>query len=380
LDTPFDFKNKKYKQMKKNFIIFLLSTVCLPLFSQKQVIPISKTVNNKALQGFYYMLPATAFTLEVTIIKNTDRKGYYADYAANLLNLNNIIQQDKVSYQIKEIGITPFTIADTNHCYWVTYSSAQIKNGMPDKINEVIPKIEYPQNFSYSVSSTPIPDFYRNYADLAYTETDASFVETKIINGVVTQVPVSKTKKVSKTTAQQAQEAADFIASIRHARYDLLVGEQEVAYSEKTIQYMVEQLDQYEKNYLGLFTGFSVQEEIKYTFIVSPEKENSIPVFSFDAEIGIGKINAATNYYLHIIPEINHNQWDNVNRIKMLNSKYKTNNGYRIRKAVPATVTLFYGEQPIHSLGRYMIYQLGKIEVLPLGRDSFDIAKEVIIY
>ena len=366
--------------MKHFFTIFLLTTTCFSLFAQKQVIPISQTGNNAATQGFHYMLPATAFTIEVTVIKNIDRKGYYANYAENLLNLNNIIQQDKISYQIKKITITTFTIADTNYCYWVTYSSEQIKNGMPDKINDISVKLESPQNSTYQVSSTVVPDFYRNYADLAYIETDASFVETKIINGVVTQVPVSKTRKVSKTIAQQAQETADLIASIRQARYDLLIGAQEVAYSKDAIQYMVEQLDQYEKNYLGLFTGFSVQEEMKYTFIVTPEASDSIPIFSFDTENGIGSVNTAKNYSLHIVPEIRHEQWNNVNRIKMLNPKYKANTGYRIRKAVPAVVSLFYEDQQMGQMGRYMVYQLGKIEVLPLGRDHFDIAKEVFIY
>ena len=370
--------------MKKIFIILLLNAICFSLFSQKQVMPISQTGNNKIMQGFHYMLPATAFTIEVTVVKNTDMKGYYADHAASLLNLTNIIHHDKISYQIKEINITPFTVADTNYCYWVAYSSAQIKKGMPDKINEYVNEIELSQNSSYSISTTPIPDFYRNYADLAYIETDASFVETKIIDGVVTQVPVNKTKKITKTTLQQAQEAADFIASIRKARYELLTGEQEVAYSKEAIQYMVKQLNQYEKNYLGLFTGFSMQENIKYTFVVTPTGDNEIPVFSFDSEKGVGKVNNSKrelNYYLHVVPEITHTQWEETNRMKMvINPKKKLNNGYRIRKAVPAAISLFYGEQPKHQLGRYMIYQLGKIEILPLGQDNFDIVKEVIIY
>ena len=366
--------------MKKIFVTFLLIATCFSIFAQKQVIPISQTGNSTDVQGFHYMLPATAFAMEITVIKNTDTKGYYADYAANLLNLSNIIYQNKISYQIKEIDIVPFTVADTNHGYWVTYSSAQIKNRMPDKIGETITEIKIPENSSYLASSTPIPDFYRNYADLAYVETDASFVDTKIINGVVTQVPVNKTKKVSKTTGQQAQEAADFIASIRQARYDLLTGAQEVAYSKEAIQYMVEQLNQYEKNYLGLFTGFSVQEEIRHTFIVVPEAGGSIPVFSFDTENGIGKVNNAKNYCLHILPEISHEQWGKANRMKMLNPQYKANEGYRIRRGVPARVSLYYENQQMHQFGRYIIYQLGKIEILPLGRDSFNIEKEVIIY
>jgi len=369
--------------MKKLFIIFLLSTICFSLFSQKRVIPISQTSNDIATQGFYYMLPATAFTVKVTVVKNIDRKGYYADYAANLLNLNNIIQQDKISYQIKEIEIVPFIIADTSHCYWVAYSSTQIKNGMPDKVNRFATHMEFTQNSSYTVSSTPIPSFYRNYADLAYVETDASFIETKIIDGVVRQVPISKTKKISKTTAQQAQEAADFIASIRQARYDLLIGSQEVPYSKEAIQYMVTELNRYEKNYLGLFTGFSMKEEIKYSFTVVPAENELFPVFSFDSEHGIGEVNndkKGHNYYFQITPEITHSQWEKTNRTKFLNPKYKPNNGYRIRKAVPATVDLSYEEQPLYKFGRYQIYQLGKVEVLPLGQNNFDIIKEVIIY
>jgi hypothetical protein len=369
--------------MKQFFAIFLLSIFSFSLFAQKKVLPVAQIGDNITAQGFYYMLPLTAFICEVAVIKNTDMKGYYADYANNLLNLNNIIDQDKISYQIKEVSITPFTTADTNHCYWVEYSSAQIKRGLPDKIGVSKTAIETPQNSSYGDSIIQIPEFYRTYADLAYIEKDASFVETKIINGVVTQVPVNKTRKVSKTTAQQAQEVADLIASIRQARYDLLVGVQEVAYSKEAIQYMIEQLNQNERNYLGLFTGFSVQEEIKYVFIIIPEDEKTIPVFSFSTENGVNKVNDTqknNNYYLNIVPEIFHNQWEKAERSKQTHPKFEANTGYRIRRATPATIILSCGEQNKHFFGRYLLYQLGKIEVLPLGRDSFDIINEVIIY
>ncbi len=369
--------------MKQFFAIFLLSIFSLSLFAQKRVLPIAQIGDNITSLGFYYMLPATAFIVEVTAIKNTDMKGYYADYANSLLNLNNIIGHDKISYQIKEVSVTPFTTADTNLCYWVEYSSAQIKRDLPNKINASKTEIEVPQSSSYIASTVQIPEFYRTYADLAYIEKDASFVETKIINGVVTQVPVNKTRKVSKTTAQQAQEAADFIASIRQARYDLLVGAQEVAYSKEAIQYMVEQLNQNEQNYLGLFTGFSVQEEIKYVFVIIPEDEKTIPVFSFSTEKGVHKVDStqkSNNYYLNITPEILHDQWRKAERNKQANPKFEANTGYRIRRATPATVSLSCGEQNIHFLGRYLLYQFGKIEVLPLGRDDFDIVNEVIIY
>lgn len=369
--------------MKKIFSVTLLIAGITFGFAQKQVIPLSQKNNaSMSLPSFEYILPITAFEVQVCVVKTKDMTGYYSDYAEKLLGLTSIITTDKTSYKIEEVKIRALTLPDPNHQYVVELSPAQVKQSYLSKImdSESI-AFETATSTPYYVKSTPIPDFYRNYADLAYTETDDSFLETKIINGVVTQIPVNKTKKISKTLDQQAQEAADLISNIRQARFDLLTGVQEVAYPQGTIQFMVEQLNQYENNYLGLFTGFSVSEELNYTFVVTPDKKGKSAVFSFDGENGIDEplsIKSDNIFYLKITPSA-----DKTGTITMkeeFDSPIKTKpEGYRFRKAMPAKISLMENDNEIHFFGHYMLYQLGELICLPIGNDQFDIGKFGVI-
>ncbi|HPT52521.1 MAG TPA: hypothetical protein PK740_04490, partial [Bacteroidales bacterium] len=60
--------------------------------------------------------------------------------------------------------------------------------------------------------------------------------------------------------------------------------------------------------------------------------------------------------------------------------KYKDNNGYRIRQAVPCSVSIEQGTNTIFNSGIYSIYQFGKIENLPILQDNWDICKFMIIF
>lgn len=365
--------------MKRLILIMTFLSVTVWGFAQKQVIPVSQ--KNSVPLGqhtFHYVLPMTAFEITVTVTKSKDMAGYYSDYAERLLGLTNIITANKTTYKIKEISICAITLPDQNHQYIAELSSTQIKQGFLSKMTSDLISFDTPTTSPYLVSSLPIPDFYKNFADLAYIEMDDSFLETKIIDGVVTQVPVNKTKNISKTTEQQAKEAADLILKIRSARYDLLTGVQEVPYSKEAIEYMVEQLNQYEKNYLGLFTGFSVTEEAQYTFVVTPKTDGLTPAFSFDAENGIGEASSVKNeknYYLKISPLANITTTIKEETDEM--GKKKPVEGYRFRKPMPAKVSLCENEKEVHLFGQFTLYQLGELITLPAGNDQFEIGKFV---
>ena len=64
-------------------------------------------------------------------------------------------------------------------------------------------------------------------------------MDTKIIDGVVTQVPASHTKTVSKSFESKAREAADAIMKSRKDQYNLVAGEQETPYSREALQTML---------------------------------------------------------------------------------------------------------------------------------------------
>lgn len=372
--------------MKKLLSLFLLSIFTgNVLFAQQHVALVAANCEENCNYGFYYVLPKTAFVIQVTVTKTKDYKGYYADYADKLLGLSNVIKQNRVSYALKEVKLNTALLPDESHAYGVVLSSAQKKNNFLTTLYEK-EGLSLCYNLESYQSSTgaQVPDFFRNYADLSYMEKDDSFVETKIINGVVTQVPVNKTKIVSKNTQQKAQENSDFIAQIRQARFDILTGEHEVPYTQEAIAYMVEELNKYEQNYIDLFTGFSIEEDIIYTFIVVPdEDETLIPLFAIDEEQGLQKPGVKEKdeyYYLKLEPQLHFTTLNNFERSRANNPKYKPLTGYCIRKAAPTMISLIQKENTLSVFGTYPIYQKGRLEVLPANQDDFDIVKYGVVY
>ncbi|HHU46298.1 MAG TPA: DUF4831 family protein [Bacteroidales bacterium] len=372
--------------MKK--ITLLITSIIFILFSygQNSVIEVSSlTQPLPKTNGFFYLLPKTAFKIEVTVTRTNFIKGYYTEYAEKLLGLNNVISTNETSYSLNKISIHSFSIPDTQYLYYVELSPKQEKNQFLTQFYQNYNFTNTVFDSSYSNISTQLPDFFKNYSDLTYVEKEDYYVETQIIDGVVTEIPVSKTKKVTKTVEEKAHEAADFIIQIRKDKYDLTAGAQEVPYSKEALEFLTSELNKWEKNYLDLFTGISIEDELTYSIIVIPENEldTLIPLFSLDAAKGYSTTKSTTsanNYYLKISPMISHAKWEQFMTAKASEEKYIPNNGYRIRKPCSAEVSLWYNQKPIQYCGMYQLYQLGKIETLPAKNDDFNIAKFVLIY
>ncbi|MEG1555515.1 MAG: DUF4831 family protein [Bacteroidales bacterium] len=375
--------------MKKTVAFLCFIILIINVSAQRNVyqLPV-ETPNVISMDAFYYMLPQTTFKVDITVTKVREIKGYYAEYAEKMLGLTNIISNNKIFYKLKEITLTPITIPDKNQLYVVNLSSDQIKNNFLTSLynhDNGMTMQDYAFEPSFSVMVTPIPDFFKNYANITYTETEDSFVETKIINGVVTQVPANRTKVVSKSTEQNVQEAADKIVKIRKDRYDVAAGSQEVAYSKEAIEAMIKELNQWERNYLDLFTGIILEDEIHYTTYITPgsSSDQQIPLFSINQGTGLSyQTDPSSNdpiYYLSIHSQINHDAYNDIVANKKENPKTSLN-GYRIRKTLPAQLSLLLNNQPIHTFGIYSIFQLGKIETLPTNQDKLEISKFSYIY
>ena len=332
---------------------------------------------------FMYALPQTAFQIDVVVTQNREMKGIYSDYAEKLLGLSNIITQNKTSYTLKSVKVTPVILPDEDYVYAVELSSSQVKKHFQNKLYEnqadaVRSVAAGPQVLTVQ----PIPDFFRYFSDLAYVEQENNYVETQIVDGVVRQVPASRVQKVTKTSEQKAQQAADMVDKIRKDRYALLVGEQEVAYQSEALNRMVEELNELEKNYIGLFSGFTVQDEIHYQVVVMPGQMNITPAFSFTANTGFSESAAAPadTYYLSMSPQYSTKPVADFNDNRKQDKKYVEPSGYRIRRPVPCDVTLNHGHNVVYSVGTCPVYQFGRIEALPAGNDNFDITKFVVIY
>ncbi|MBQ7550538.1 MAG: hypothetical protein IJT04_03305, partial [Bacteroidales bacterium] len=55
-------------------------------------------------------------------------------------------------------------------------------------------------------------------------------------------------------------------------------------------------------------------------------------------------------------------------------------NGYRIRRALPMELSLTCSGKTVAHFGIAHIYQMGKIEILPLNQDAFEIDQFGFIY
>jgi len=223
-----------------------------------------------------------------------------------------------------------------------------------------------------------LPEFFKNYAEVILQQTYETYTETRIIDGVVTQVPVTQTKTTTKTLSQQAQEAADFIEKIRKDRYDILSFSQEVTLSKEAFEYLVNQLNELEKKYLELFVGITVLEDIHEIFVIEPDPNFALlPLCSVAKDKGFSTSMSSTfanNYYLSCTPQFTKELQE-----EFTNHKAKKNFGYQIRKAVPVFVSLVNGEKK-EQIGVFSIYQFGLLEILPANLDNLEIQKWGFIY
>ena len=365
---------------KKLPLILLSLFVFQQVYAQNAVykLPVSAEITFKN-PTFFYTLPKTAFKVDVVVTKTSNMKGVYADFAEKLLGITHYCKENTIFYTMKNISLTPFTMPDKNLQFVAELSSGQLKNNFLQSL--------YEKNSSYmghtfssaEQNSTDIlPDFFKNYADVILQQTHETYTETKIIDGVVTQVPVTQTKVTTKTLSQQAQEAANFIEKIRKDRYDILSLSQEITLTKEAFEYLVNQLNELEKRYLELFVGITVSEDIHEAIIIYPEPDFAMTsVCSVSSRDGFSASMGRTltdNYYISCTPLTSANLQE-----EFANQKNKKNLGYQIRKAVPVSVSLVNGDKK-ELLGIFPIYQFGMLETMPARLDGFEIQEWGYIY
>jgi len=365
--------------MKKLPLIFLSLFVFQQIFAQNAVykLPVPGEITFKN-PTFFYTLPKTAFKVDVVVTKTSNIKGLYADYAEKMLGITNYCKENTTSYALKSINLTPFAVPDRSLQFVAELSSKQVKNNFLQTIyGNNATSVFHTFSAIEQSNADLLPDFFKNYADVILQQTQETYTETKIINGVVTQVPVNQIKTTTKTLSQQAQEAADYIEKIRNDRYAILSFAQEVTLSKDAFEYLVNQLNELEKKYLELFTGIIISEDILETFVIYPDPESAlVPVCSISSSKGFSaSMSGATanNYYIRCVPQTHTTLQED------FAGKAKKNLGFQVRKAVPTFVFLVNGDSE-KLQGVFPIYQYGILETLPANLDSFEIHKWGYIY
>ena len=85
-----------------------------------------------------------------------------------------------------------------------------------------------------------------------------------------TRVPVQETFEVEKTPEMKAQEAAELILKARRERFNISTGNTDATFSGEALGAALAELDRIEREYLTLFTGYTVTREQHGSFDVVP--------------------------------------------------------------------------------------------------------------
>jgi len=354
--------------MKKIALLLVISALLFSVSAQVQVYP-SGNMPAKALKGssVTYALPTTTLKVTVSVSKVQEVRGYFADYAESLLGLTNIIQQNRSYYTLNSVDIEPLRTADMKQFYTAASSNAEVVaswNAARLAATSCFPETALESYYTHTAS---LPDFFKNYADVSYTQQSESFVDTKIIDGVVTQVPASHTKTVSKSFESKAREAADAIMQSRKDQYSLAAGEQETPYTGEALQTMLGELKNWENNYMSLFTGLSIADTLVYVFYLTPENLDPMTAFYFDSNKGFNRENGTSaNAYSFAFSRVYNGPSESANFQYPLN-------GYLTRNAKPVSVSLMRGSSKVHDFGVINMYQSGgSYVVVPSSKSPLD--------
>ena len=345
--------------MKKIGIILIICILFIPAFAQVQVYPLKEFPSKgvKYVGKVQYALPTTTLKVTVSVSKVQDIRGYFADYAESLLGLTNIIQQNRTYYKLNSVDIVPITAPDDSKVFVAYTSNYDLAKLWQEESITATDVLAATPPTTYTTHTATLPDFFKNYADISYTQQSETFVDTKIIDGVVTQVPASHTKTVSKSFESKAREAADAIVKSRKDQYNLAAGEQETPYSGEAIQTMLTELNSWENNYMSLFTGVSVSDTVVYVFYVTPENLTPATAFYFNATKGFNQSEgAAADAYSLIFNRI---YKDNITKIIEFNYPEYS---YITRDKKPVQVSLTHANDKIHDFGVINMHQAGSLQ------------------
>lgn len=275
---------------KRNTLILLVLAIFIAGCSSHKpltVIHVTELEAGHSRQGYFYALPRNAVVIDITVLKDEHIPGPFAQYAEKLLSLEDVVTRQTQQFSIQEVTFTRLAEPDPNQFYFVEaepdelgnmpFSLHVTENGIITSVNAEKPEARVQQieaGTSRNLQSSFQASFNHFMESLLHERVDTILERVRMDTITVERKTLRRTW-VEKTSEVRAREVADQILKIRGKRFDLLSGFAEITYSKEALQYMNEQLEKSENDYLELFTGISGQSIAKYRFTYLPDKNNT---------------------------------------------------------------------------------------------------------
>ena len=265
-------------------LLFIALTISCSSPSYLQVMHVRQMDALAGHTGFYYALPRTVLSIDVTVTKTEKVPGPFAEYAQRQLGLTDIIRDHSVSYELSDLQISSYAEPDPTEFYFVKYDrevyeekpfyisfteSGLIKSvntGFDD--NSFMQALSEHNGYGYFGSEAT----FNYFIDYNLKEKIDTIVQMVFKDTVIVENHILQRSWVEKGKETKAREVADFILKLRNQKMDLISGFHEIPYSKEAIEYMYKEINKIENDYLELFTGITSKSKINYRFTYLPDK------------------------------------------------------------------------------------------------------------
>ena len=331
--------------MKKLFIS-MLAAFSLSVNAQTEVSPYQPGVTEN---GITYFLPSTCLHLTVKANRVTHSPGKFSKYAERYLRLEGVTMYPYETWEITDIQVTPFGVADASRAYSIklkSKTSAPLVGLAPDgrllAINAEAPELPKLKGASVSEAKTD-------------RVTAEDFMSEEIM--------------LAGTKAKMAELAADEIFDKRESRALLSKGQADFMPKDgEQLKLMLQTLDKEEAGLLQLFKGYTTTEEHIFTFDYQPKGEvEKDLLFRFSKHLGFVGADDLAGEPVYISVR----DMKSLPPVAEVTDKKKKKEVEDVRYIVPgrAEVMLFWGDHKSNVLDLPMA-QFGRLE--HLGGDLFN--------
>lgn len=308
-------------------------------------------------QTVSYSLPQTTVTVEVEAVQESFFAGPYAPFAKKYLGID-VRRSDASRSFLKEVRLVTRVEADPAARYTVDVKGAEDRFLLLSSQGLVSfqDKLEG-ADLTWRFNPQPEADFgTKGVTSQTRTEIRTVWQEVQTDTAFV-RVPVEESYQVEKTLEMKAKEAADLILKARKERFNISIGNTDATFSGEALGAALAELDRVEKEYLTLFTGYTVSREQKGSFDVVPSssaKKQQYLAFRLSDRDGLVPDGPGMPYYLEFEPE---------EITEPAARETKNSVHYRIPAACLARLTsggktLFVSRFPVYQLGLQSHYPL----------------------
>ena len=309
-------------------------------------------------QTVTYSLPQTTVTVEVDAVQENFFAGPYAPYAKRFLGID-VRETDASRSYVKEVRLVTRVEADPKARYSVD------TKGVEDRFLALTSQglVSFQDKLEagdlvWRFNPQPEADFgTRGVTSQTRTETRTIWKEVETDTAFV-RMPVEEAYQVQKTPEMKAQEAADMILKARKERFNISTGNTDATFSGEALGAALAELDRVEKEYLTLFTGYTVAREQHGSFDVVPSPEDRMyryAAFRLSNRDGLISEGAGSVYNLEFEP---------TEVVDPAPAK-DTRNVVRYRIPAVCNVKLTNGGKTLFE-SRIPVYQLGLESLYPL--------------